>query len=39
VVDADTQMPIVAPQNFLEHAVSENVYAGREERPTNRYCP
>ena len=39
VVDADTQVPIVAPQGFLEHAVCENVYAGREERPTNRYCP
>jgi glyoxylase-like metal-dependent hydrolase (beta-lactamase superfamily II) len=38
VVDADTQMPIVAPQNFLEHAVSENVYAGREER-TNVTVP
>jgi len=28
VVDADTQVPIVAPEHFLEHAVSENVYAG-----------
>jgi alkyl sulfatase BDS1-like metallo-beta-lactamase superfamily hydrolase len=28
VVDADTTVPIVAPQGFLEHAVSENVYAG-----------
>ena len=28
VVDADTQVPIVAPAGFLEHAVSENVYAG-----------
>ena len=29
VVDADTTVPIVAPGGFLEHAVSENVYAGR----------
>ena len=28
VVDADTTVPIVAPEYFLEHAVSENVYAG-----------
>ena len=28
VVDADTDVPIVAPERFLEHAVSENVYAG-----------
>jgi alkyl sulfatase BDS1-like metallo-beta-lactamase superfamily hydrolase len=28
VVDADTTVPIVAPADFLEHAVSENVYAG-----------
>ncbi len=28
VVDADTEVPIVAPEHFLEHAVSENVYAG-----------
>ncbi len=28
VVDADTTVPIVAPEHFLEHAVSENVYAG-----------
>ena len=28
VVDADTDVPIVAPADFLEHAVSENVYAG-----------
>jgi len=28
VVDADTNVPIVAPAGFLEHAVSENVYAG-----------
>lgn len=28
VVDADTEVPIVAPAGFLEHAVSENVYAG-----------
>ena len=28
VVDADTTVPVVAPQGFLEHAVSENVYAG-----------
>ncbi len=28
VVDADTAVPIIAPEHFLEHAVSENVYAG-----------
>ncbi|TCO17201.1 alkyl sulfatase BDS1-like metallo-beta-lactamase superfamily hydrolase [Kribbella steppae] len=28
VVDADTDVPVVAPTGFLEHAVSENVYAG-----------
>ncbi|MBN9113456.1 MAG: MBL fold metallo-hydrolase [Pseudonocardia sp.] len=28
VVDADTDVPIVAPAGFLAHAVSENVYAG-----------
>src|SRR5690349_18136946 len=28
VVDAGTSVPIVAPEHFLEHAVSENVYAG-----------
>jgi alkyl sulfatase BDS1-like metallo-beta-lactamase superfamily hydrolase len=28
VVGADTDVPIVAPEHFLEHAVSENVYAG-----------
>ena len=28
VVDADTDAPIIAPTGFLEHAVSENVYAG-----------
>jgi len=28
VVDADTDVSIVAPEHFLEHAVSENVYAG-----------
>ena len=28
VVDANTDVPIVAPEHFLEHAVSENVYAG-----------
>jgi alkyl sulfatase BDS1-like metallo-beta-lactamase superfamily hydrolase len=28
VVTADTEVPIVAPSHFLEHAVSENVYAG-----------
>ena len=28
VAAADTDVPIVAPEHFLEHAVSENVYAG-----------
>jgi alkyl sulfatase BDS1-like metallo-beta-lactamase superfamily hydrolase len=28
VVDAGTTVPILAPEHFLEHAVSENVYAG-----------
>jgi alkyl sulfatase BDS1-like metallo-beta-lactamase superfamily hydrolase len=28
VVDAETAVPIVAPDGFLQHAVSENVYAG-----------
>lgn len=28
IVDADTPVPIVAPTGFLDHAVSENVYAG-----------
>ena len=28
VVDADTSVPILAPEHFLQHAVSENVYAG-----------
>ncbi|GAA4758274.1 alkyl/aryl-sulfatase [Actinomycetospora chibensis] len=28
VVDADTEVPVVAPEGFLEHAVAENVYAG-----------
>ncbi|HEY5847144.1 MAG TPA: alkyl sulfatase dimerization domain-containing protein [Nakamurella sp.] len=28
VVGADTDVPIVAPAGFLDHAVSENVYAG-----------
>jgi alkyl sulfatase BDS1-like metallo-beta-lactamase superfamily hydrolase len=28
VVDADTDVPVVAPEGFLAHAVSENVYAG-----------
>lgn len=28
VVDAGTDVPIVAPAGFLDHAVSENVYAG-----------
>ena len=28
VVAADTDVPIIAPAGFLEHAVSENVYAG-----------
>jgi alkyl sulfatase BDS1-like metallo-beta-lactamase superfamily hydrolase len=28
VVDAGTAVPIIAPEHFMEHAVSENVYAG-----------
>jgi len=28
VVDAGTDVPIIAPEHFMEHAVSENVYAG-----------
>jgi alkyl sulfatase BDS1-like metallo-beta-lactamase superfamily hydrolase len=28
VVEAGTDVPIIAPEHFLEHAVSENVYAG-----------
>jgi linear primary-alkylsulfatase len=28
VVDAGTTVPIVAPEGFMDHAVSENVYAG-----------
>jgi alkyl sulfatase BDS1-like metallo-beta-lactamase superfamily hydrolase len=28
VVPSDTNVPIIAPEHFLEHAVSENVYAG-----------
>jgi len=28
VADADSGVPIVAPEHFLDHAVSENVYAG-----------
>jgi alkyl sulfatase BDS1-like metallo-beta-lactamase superfamily hydrolase len=28
VVDTGTSVPILAPEHFLEHAVSENVYAG-----------
>jgi alkyl sulfatase BDS1-like metallo-beta-lactamase superfamily hydrolase len=28
VVDADTTVPIIAPEHFMEHSVSENVYAG-----------
>ena len=28
VVDPDTDVPIIAPEHFMEHAVSENVYAG-----------
>lgn len=28
VVDAGTDVPIIAPEHFLDHAVSENVYAG-----------
>ncbi len=28
VVPADTKVPIIAPEHFMEHAVPENVYAG-----------
>jgi alkyl sulfatase BDS1-like metallo-beta-lactamase superfamily hydrolase len=28
VIGADTDVPIIAPEHFLEYAVSENVYAG-----------
>ena len=28
VVDAGTTVPIIAPDHFMEHAISENVYAG-----------
>ncbi|HYB89386.1 MAG TPA: MBL fold metallo-hydrolase, partial [Streptosporangiaceae bacterium] len=28
VVDTGTTVPIIAPEHFMEHAVSENVYAG-----------
>jgi alkyl sulfatase BDS1-like metallo-beta-lactamase superfamily hydrolase len=28
VVDAGTDVPIIAPEHFMDHAVSENVYAG-----------
>jgi len=28
VVDADTTVPVIAPEHFMEHVVSENVYAG-----------
>lgn len=28
VIDPDTDVPILAPEGFMEHAVSENVYAG-----------
>ncbi|MGW4535031.1 alkyl/aryl-sulfatase [Nocardia sp. NPDC004340] len=28
VVDQDTTVPIIAPEHFMEHAISENVYAG-----------
>ena len=28
VVDAGTAVPIIAPEHFMEHSVSENVYAG-----------
>ncbi|MFE4462932.1 alkyl/aryl-sulfatase [Nocardia tengchongensis] len=28
VVDPDTIVPIIAPEHFMEHAISENVYAG-----------
>jgi alkyl sulfatase BDS1-like metallo-beta-lactamase superfamily hydrolase len=28
VVDAGTAVPVIAPEHFMAHAVSENVYAG-----------
>jgi len=28
VVDAETGVPVIAPEHFMEHVVSENVYAG-----------
>jgi alkyl sulfatase BDS1-like metallo-beta-lactamase superfamily hydrolase len=28
VVDPGTTVPIAAPEHFMQHAVSENVYAG-----------
>src|SRR3712207_6657425 len=28
VIDADSSVPVIAPEHFLEHTVSENVYAG-----------
>jgi linear primary-alkylsulfatase len=28
VVDAGTSVPVIAPEHFMQHAVSENVYAG-----------
>jgi alkyl sulfatase BDS1-like metallo-beta-lactamase superfamily hydrolase len=28
VVPADTRVPIIAPEHFMQHAVAENVYAG-----------
>jgi alkyl sulfatase BDS1-like metallo-beta-lactamase superfamily hydrolase len=28
VVDAGTRVPVIAPEHFMQHAVSENVYAG-----------
>ena len=28
VVPADTKVPIIAPEHFMQHAVAENVYAG-----------
>ena len=28
VVASDTKVPIIAPEHFMDHAVSENVYAG-----------
>ena len=28
MVDADTKVPVLAPEHFMQHAVSENVYAG-----------